>query len=128
MSPVDPWEAELAAILARSVGGRGVVCVGCLPDVGEERSLITLARPPLNEPFVGLDRVLLLVACSGYDPSGAALSAAPEVWLYDEAEEFICTLSRPIHAAYRRRSLILPGDRVRLVALPEVDLVPIPAG
>ncbi|HEX7004283.1 MAG TPA: hypothetical protein VF168_08855 [Trueperaceae bacterium] len=127
MAARDQLGAEIAARLARSVAGRGVVCSGCLADWTGERSLLTVSRAPFARVWVELAQVLLLVTGDGVDERllrAAANATVPEVWLIGESR-LLTALSLPSNGLYRQRSMILPGERVRLVGLPGAEVVPL---
>ena len=123
--------AELAATLARAVGKRGTVCLGCPLATGGSSGItsgpLTLSRSPLRGPFIELERLLLVVASGdcALDLERLAAAGVPEVWLLDVEEGLLTSLSRPLRRRYRRRSLILPTERVKLAGLPEVEVVPL---
>jgi hypothetical protein len=122
--------AALAGDLARVTHGRGVVCVGCpLADGLATTVDIALTRPPFESLPLGWDRLLLVVCRAGAGEGETVVLCAragvAEVWLLHETGECLERLSEPSAGSYRRRSLILPGERVALMALPGAVLTPL---
>jgi hypothetical protein len=129
--------AVLAGELARATADEAVVCVGCPLGYDTAAALIAtvpiaLVRPPFESLPLGWDR-LLLVVCGTESGDGeiaerCARAGVPELWLLREAGERLERLGEPRAGRYRRRSLILPGERVALIALPGAVLTPLPGG
>jgi hypothetical protein len=145
MAEVGPAAALLAGELARAVGELGVVCLSCpvadavrfqpAPGPLERRlqlasPLLCLVRPPFSVLPLAREELMLVVHGAGglvqQDVVRCALAGVPEVWLLHPAEAWLEALQRPVSGSYRRRSLVLPGESVALVALPRVRLTPLP--
>jgi hypothetical protein len=131
MEPDLSLVAVLAGELARATQAEGVVCVGCpLADGGATAVAIALLRPPFESLPLRWDRLLLVVCRS--EPGGGetaercARAGVAELWRLPEAGESLVRLSEPRGGRYRRRTLILPGERVALIALPQAALTPLP--
>jgi hypothetical protein len=125
-----PRVAVLAGELARATRGRGVVCVGCpLGDGLATTAAIALARPPFESLPLGWDRLVLVVCRAGLAEGETAARCAragvAELWRPQASGECLERLSEPRSGLYRRRSLILPGESVALIALPGAVLTPL---
>lgn len=123
--------ALIAGQLALGVGNRAVVCLNCpLSGEGHATALFALSPTPFGPLPLAPGRLLLVGFMSRAVDlvrlRSCACAAIPEVWLLDPDERSLERLSHPRDGFYRRRSLILEGERVALAALPTVRLTPLP--
>lgn len=125
----------LAAELARATAGRATVCLGCPLGPLHEPSLVALVPPLLGDLPLDLAEVQLVVLGETAETllQQCAMAGVVEVWVLsagaqarrDSADQLLERLTLPSAGSYRRRSLVMPGESLSLIALPEVTFTPL---